>query len=307
MKRFKNVLVAYNDAIGAEDALKQAAALARTNRARLTLIEISSAGQGAPMALQRRQKRLQRMILALRRDGAVDVSARMRTGSDFIEIIRQVLRDGHDLVIASAEAGNSVRNVFYGSTATHLMRKCPCPVWIVKPRRTLPYARILAAVDPDLENPAEDALNGKIMDLATSLAMAHEAELHVFHSWDVTGEDRDTLRAPCKDTTRHMLLAKHERLHRAGVDALLKKFPLSHLRHVVHLARGFAEQQIEGIAERLEIDVIVMGTTGRSGLPALLVGNGAETILSAAKCGVLTVKPEGFESPIRLQEELAAA
>ena len=36
---------------------------------------------------------------------------------------------------------------FLGSTSLHVMRKCPCPVWVMKPAQGKRFARILAAVD----------------------------------------------------------------------------------------------------------------------------------------------------------------
>ncbi|MBT8362313.1 MAG: universal stress protein, partial [Deltaproteobacteria bacterium] len=48
------------------------------------------------------------------------------------------------------------------------------------------------------------------------------------------------------------------------------------------------------------IDVVVMGSIGRSGIPGFLIGNRAEKILSNINCTVLTVKPDGFISPITI-------
>jgi len=42
----------------------------------------------------------------------------------------------------------------------------------------------------------------------------------------------------------------------------------------------------------------VMGTVGRVGLPGLLIGNTAETILGRVGCAVLAIKPEGFQTPV---------
>ena len=49
-----------------------------------------------------------------------------------------------------------------------------------------------------------------------------------------------------------------------------------------------------------DYDLVVMGTVCRTGLPGLLIGNTAETILSTVPCSVMTVKPSGFASPIEV-------
>ena len=50
------------------------------------------------------------------------------TGVHFLEIIREVLREQHDLVIITAEEKKGIRARVFGTNSMHLMRKCPCPV-----------------------------------------------------------------------------------------------------------------------------------------------------------------------------------
>ena len=50
-----------------------------------------------------------------------------------------------------------------------------------------------------------------------------------------------------------------------------------------------------------QIDLLVMGTVCRTGLAGFIIGNTAEEVLSALNCSVLTVKPEGFVSPVTLE------
>jgi nucleotide-binding universal stress UspA family protein len=43
---------------------------------------------------------------------------------------------------------------------------------------------------------------------------------------------------------------------------------------------------------------VVMGTVGRTGIPGLIMGNSAETILQQVDCSVLAIKPPGFIAPV---------
>ena len=43
-----------------------------------------------------------------------------------------------------------------------------------------------------------------------------------------------------------------------------------------------------------------MGTVGRTGIPGLLIGNTAETILQQVDCSVLAIEPPGFVTPVTL-------
>ncbi|MGI9415624.1 MAG: universal stress protein [Hyphomicrobiales bacterium] len=306
MRRFKNLLAVYGDTIGADDVFCQAVALARANEARLTLVDVLPERYATSAGLAERRKRLSRLIPAVSAEGVSEVSVEVLFGTPFLEIIRQVLADGHDLVIASADDGASLRNAYFGSTATHLMRKCPCPVWVVKPDRSTHYTSILAAIDPKTDGASGTELDRKILDLATSLATSNDAGLHIVHAWDVEGKDRDTLASEVREDTRTLILRTHERLHRDRVNALLEGYDLKAIPHHLHMPRGMPQQAIVDLVDAHDVDLIVMGTVSRTGIPGLIIGNAAETVLSVVRCGVLTVKPEGFVTPVTLERELEA-
>ena len=122
----------------------------------------------------------------------VKIDTRVLVGTSFLEIIREVLRNGHDLVIKCPESPDWLDRFFSGDDM-HLLRKCPCPVWLVKPETEESYQRILAAVDvddsyPPAELKTRQALNDMIMEMAGSLAVSEFAELHVVHAWEAIGE-----------------------------------------------------------------------------------------------------------------------
>jgi nucleotide-binding universal stress UspA family protein len=59
--------------------------------------------------------------------------------------------------------------------------------------------------------------------------------------------------------------------------------------------------RIPEYATEKDVELIVMGTLGRTGIAGLLIGNTAETILAQVECPVLAVKPEGFVTPVTLE------
>ena len=50
----------------------------------------------------------------------------------------------------------------------------------------------------------------------------------------------------------------------------------------------------------MDIELIVMGTAGRVGLPGFFIGNTAEEVLRQVDCPVLTVKSEDFVTPVTI-------
>lgn len=65
-----------------------------------------------------------------------------------------------------------------------------------------------------------------------------------------------------------------------------------------HLTWGYPWQEIGRIASKHNVDLIAMGTVGRSGVKGVLLGNTAERILDTCDCSILTVKPDDYVSPI---------
>lgn len=67
---------------------------------------------------------------------------------------------------------------------------------------------------------------------------------------------------------------------------------LEGIPHRSYVRHGQVRQTLESIIEENEIDLIVLGTHGRTGLGKLLLGSVAEDILRHAACPVLTVGPK---------------
>jgi len=63
------------------------------------------------------------------------------------------------------------------------------------------------------------------------------------------------------------------------------------IKHRELVKEGFVSEVIADLIERLEVDLVVVGTRGRSGIKKLVLGSVAEGIIESASCPVLTVGP----------------
>jgi universal stress protein E len=216
----------------------------------------------------------------------------------FLEIIRDVIKEKRDLVITTAEGTTGLTDRLFGSTSLNLMRKCPCPILVMKPARRKRFTKIMAAIDPDPEDVVRSELNGTILELASSLATLDEAELHVAHAWTFHGEH--LLRRPGQvpEAEIQVIVQQEADRHQAMLDALIAKHTTGNAQ--VHMLKGTAESVITELARKKKVDLLVMGTVCRTGIPGFFIGNAAETILGQVDCSVLTVKPKGFQSPVHL-------
>ena len=312
MKRFKSILLVDDQDIHGEAALRRAAALARQNDARLTVVAVVediprdmrmlittiTPREVMNLVVAERQEQLEQFVAPIRHDD-IRLGTTVLSGTPFLEIIREVLRKKHDLVVMTAERSGGLTEQLFGSTSLHLMRKCPCPIWVLKHQPRERFERIIAAVDPDPDDQVKNALNAKILDLATSLAEQEQSELHIVHVWSFAGIESGR-RYGLPDRQAEQCLEAVRGQRRNDLDALLGRYVLAHLNHRVHLKQGNAGIVIPELVRAAQVELIVMGTVCRTGLPGFFIGNTAETILQQVDCSVLTVKPEGFLSPVTL-------
>ena len=61
------------------------------------------------------------------------------------------------------------------------------------------------------------------------------------------------------------------------------------------VVEGSPKVEIIRYASKQNIDLIVLSTHGRTGLPHLMMGSVAESVVRTAPCPVLTVRPEGHQ------------
>ena len=77
---------------------------------------------------------------------------------------------------------------------------------------------------------------------------------------------------------------------RKQLDKLMSKVKKSGVRVKGFLLEGVAHEQIVRFAKSRRVELVVMGTHGRSGLAKLFLGSVAGRVVTAAPCPVLTVK-----------------
>ena len=308
MKRFKNIVFIADRDKGLTASLDRAVVIAKTNGARLTVMDVTAEigladyiqrTYSVDLNAQLKEQRLQFLETLTQpyTDRGVPVYTTVATGIPFIEIVRAVQRNAHDLVMKVAEHDSGLASSLFGSTDMHLMRKCPCPVWIDRAGDEPAYHRILAAIDP-FDDESGD-LQRLILDLATTLSEREHATLDVMHAWEMPGESMlANGRGRIPRSELDLLVDATETRHREALDALLSSYGLSTGSSNVHLLKGQPAQIISAYAREQENDLIVMGTLGRAGIAGLFIGNTAEDVLRETQTAVLAVKPDGFVTPI---------
>ena len=116
MRRFKKILLVATEAANDALALKRVVKLARNNGARVTVLDVIPPAPSdskklfkiaPPSELQEllRNKRLAELdeLAASVVKTDIELSTKVLVGTEFVEIIREILRHDHDLVVKAAE------------------------------------------------------------------------------------------------------------------------------------------------------------------------------------------------------------
>lgn len=240
----------------------------------------------------------------------------VRLGKPFIEIIRQVIARDVDLVLKTAEELTGIHHHLFASTDQHLLRKCPCPVWLRWRGSPRSVKTVLAAVDVDEATVSEPetlaGLNRRILETAARIGAGAGAgaAVHVLHVWDAPGEGLVRLWSDASDPDQAVQAYVDEArsVHWQSLDRLVEQARgwigpelAERIKLAPLLERGTARAVIPQQAQALKADVLVMGTIARTGVPGFIIGNTAEDVLNSVDCSVVTVKPPDYVSPVKTE------
>lgn len=226
----------------------------------------------------------------------------VRCGKAFIEIILHAASVRAGLVIKAPEPFTGRAARLFASTDQHLLRKCPCPIWLIPDGGAREVRTVVAAVDVDPEAAEPQTLadvNARVMEAAYAVCEP-DGEIHLLHAWQA--EDEGLFRAFGGDGEQaaQAYADAVKAARRRNLDALAQAHPPPQPgpRVIKRLMRGPAHAVIAEVAKRVRADVLVMGTVARTGLRGVIIGNTAENILNAAPGSVMAVKPTSFVTPI---------
>jgi len=319
MQALKHILYFADGEFLPTRAFRRAVALAEQHKAKLTLMDVTVESEitaelveryGLADDVQQSEQRLAALThLAETWVHGQTPRLRVTIGTPFIEVIRAVLNDGHDLVLKPVRPRADGHGLL-ASTEMHLLRKCPCPVWVDRePQDPDPadgpppaYRGVLAAVDA--AQPQTEELGRSILETAASVAARDRATLDVVHAWQASWEGRlpregragpgEARNAQLSDALRQI-----EQRHADALETLTAGYRERLDGGALHLVHGNPAQQILAQAEALATDLIVLATLSRPREPGLFIGSTAEDLLRDVTTSVLALKPARFVSPVQ--------
>lgn len=203
-------------------------------------------------------------------------------------ISAEVEKNHYDLVVKYTKEETNFTSLIFTPMDWQLLRKCPVPMLMVRDADWKHQRRILIAVNVgDDEEHFHQDLNEKLVSLGIDLADNLErGNVHLVSAYppmpinmaiDLPEFSHDEQ----ANTTRGQYLI--------NMKALRQRFAID--EDHTHVYEGFPEEIIPKVAQELEAELVVLGTIGRTGLSAALIGNTAEHVINRLSCNLLAIKP----------------
>ena len=140
------------------------------------------------------------------------------------------------------------------------------------------------------------------IDYARSLANVYGARVFLLHAVDVV----PAVSFPTIDFTLETSLQDEAERGKEILENFASRF-LGDVDQVTAVVRrGFAYEEIMRFVDEEGIDLIVMATHGRTGLPHIIMGSVAERVVRHSPVPVLTIKPLKVQEQSREREHPAA-
>ncbi|MBD1389606.1 universal stress protein UspE [Neiella sp. HB171785] len=308
MNNYKKFLVVIDPSSDKQPALSRAFHLADKTGASVHVflsIYDFSYEMTTMLSVQEREA-MRETVIASQREWLTDVLAQYPTevktevhviwhNRPFEAVIHHAMRCGIDLIIKATRSHDTLKSVIFTPTDWHLLRKSPVPVLLVKEHDWPENGKVIAAVDAGNDDDSHAGLNQAIISQSVKLCELVGAETYLVNSYPGAPLNISVEIPDFDPESYNNAVKKH---HQAEVKKLAEGFAIDD--HHWHVGEGLPEDVIPAYARQLDAELVVMGTVGRTGISAALIGNTAEHVIDQLNCDVLAIKPEGFESPVKL-------
>lgn len=204
-----------------------------------------------------------------------DVIVRIEEGDPATVIEEMARRENCGLIVTGVARDQTFGRLFLGATVDRLVRRSPIPVLIVKNRTRFSYGKVVVATDfSDSSRHALDA----------AIKFFPDTDLSLFHAFEVPFAallDKD----PYRDSLRKM--------ERQACDEFLQKAAATDAMKAkvrVFIEHGPLDLLLRAFVQDKDVDLVVLGTHGHSGLYEMLIGSTAKQILEFVPADVLVTR-----------------
>ncbi|MDP5135584.1 universal stress protein UspE [Rheinheimera baltica] len=308
MSAYNHILVVLDPSVEKQKALNRAIELVRLQGGKLTaFLSVYDFSYEMTTMLSGDERESMRLAvikdrelwisdyLAAPKAGGIEIDIKVVWHSrPFEAVIHAVLEDSYDLVIKGTHDHDVLKSMIFTPTDWHILRKCPCPVLLVKDHDWPQGGNIIAAVNAGSEQEHHLSLNQRVTKTALKMSALLKAQTHLVNAYPGTPVNIAIEIPEFNPQEYNDTMKLH---HVDAVAALAEQFDIAAENR--HVKEGMPEDVLPEVAKILDAEMVIIGTIGRTGLSAAIIGNTAEHVIDRLDCDVLAIKPENFISPMQ--------
>jgi len=190
-----------------------------------------------------------------------------------------------DLIIKATNEHGILSSSLFTAADWHIARNSSVDVLLVKPREWSKKPTVLSSIGVSAKDDAHVYLSDKVAETAYGLSKLLDADLHFANSF-ASAPVQVTIEVP--SFSPEIYNKAVQEIHLRQMKLLSDKYKLDDAN--VHVEEGLPEEIIPHICKLYHADLIVIGSVGRKGLSAALLGNTAELIIDSVDCDTFIVK-----------------
>ena len=206
----------------------------------------------------------------------IDIHVLVEQGEPADTILKVAHQNDCDLIVTGMARDEAIGRILLGKTVTTLSTLTDVPVLVVKSRPRTAYRNVVVATDFS---------EGSRAGFETALTLFPQALITLFHAFDVIYETFMTDK-----------MAARAALQRQAMDeceAFIETTPLAKAAQPKILTiceYGDPGVLLNELVPERHVDLVVLGTEGRSGLAGFLLGSSAQRLATELPADVLLVR-----------------
>jgi nucleotide-binding universal stress UspA family protein len=227
---------------------------------------------------------MKNLIAELGSKGVNRLNPLLLTGNPLEKILETSEKEEFNVILAGPGKNGSNPNS-PGVTIRKLIRKTSVPVWVVRPGSSEGLQHILCPVD--FSDASKRALANAVL-LATKM----KAELRIFSVFEPLEMVSRRISTNLDEYNQKSLASYKDQF-----KDFLKGFTFSNIKYSTEILFGKPERIILKELKTGKYDLLLMGTTGRTGINRILVGSVTEKVIEDCPVSFITTKNRNILNP----------
>lgn len=193
-------------------------------------------------------------------------------------IVQKANLEKVNLVLIGSKEKNKSAKFKLGIISEQIIIKSDVPVWLVNADNKTFFSHILCPVD--FSEPSRRALHNALV-----LARKYKSALSILAVCEPLNYVSLRLNIDLEEEN-----AKRLKMVKNEMETFIKEFNLDGINHKIEIKCGKVDKKILKTIKKQHIDLLIMGTTGRTGLSRFFMGSVTEKVIREMPCSFITIK-----------------